>query len=277
MERSAPSSVEIKARRMNFQHTENKPRYWHHGDAFMTHALTSASIFFPEGERFFIRSVRNYQDQVSDPKLQEDIKGFIAQEATHGHEHTKYNADIVKQGYGFLRPVERQVKVGLALLNKYTPKQFQLAITVALEHITAISAGMLLAYPQLMEGVAPEHQEIWLWHAVEETEHKGVAFDVYNEVGGQYWVRVLALLLATLSFIPAVFLLLGRFLWIDKKLTRQTWQELKNYHQGKSFIFKEVGGHYLDYYRKDFHPWEVQNQQHIEDWKAQNDRQTITI
>lgn len=274
---TTPSTVEIKARRMNFQHTENKPRYWHHGDAFMTHALTSASIFFPEGERFFIRSVRHYQDQISDPQLQQDIKGFIAQEATHGHEHTKYNNDIIKQGYRFLKPVERQVKVGLALLNKRTPKQFQLAITVALEHITAIGAGMLLAHPQLMEDVAPEHQEIWLWHAVEETEHKGVAFDVYNEIGGKYWIRVLALMLATLSFIPAVFFLLGRFLIIDKKLNRNTFRGVRDYHKGKSYIFKELGKQYLDYYRKDFHPWQIQNQGLIENWKKQNQRTTVLI
>lgn len=267
---ATPSNVKIKARRMNFKHTQNKPRYWHHGDPFLTHALTSASIFFPEGERFFIRSVRHFEKEITDPQLREDIKGFIAQEATHGHEHTKYNDDVIGQGYRFLKPVERQVKIGLAMLNKYSPKQFQLAVTVALEHITSIAAGMLLAHPELMEGVEPEHQEIWLWHAVEETEHKAVAFDVYDYVGGKYWIRVLALGLATMLFLPAVFFLLSRFLIMDKKFNRKTFRDLKDYHEGKGHIFKELGAHYLEYYRRDFHPWDLQNQHHIDEWKNNN-------
>ncbi|PCI43875.1 MAG: hypothetical protein COB51_10950, partial [Moraxellaceae bacterium] len=77
--------------------------------------------------------------------------------------------------------------------------------------------------------------------------------------------------------IPAVFFLLGRFLIIDKKLNRNTFRGVKEYHQGKSYIFKELGAQYLDYYRKDFHPWQIQNQDHIENWKKQNQRNTVLI
>lgn len=263
-----PEDIDIKVRRMNFQHVENKPRYWHHGDPLMTHVLTSASIFFPEGERFFIRSVRNYQDRIDDPQLKKDIKGFIAQEATHSHEHKKYNRDVINQGYPFLNRVERQIKISLVLMGKYLPKQFQLAFTVCLEHITAIGAGALLANPELMEDVAPEYKEIWYWHAVEETEHKAVAYDVYETINGKYWIRILAMVLATISFIPAVFFLLGRFLVEDKLLKKSTWRNLKDYHKDKSHIFKDLGKEYLQFYRRDFHPWQIDNSELVREWKA---------
>ena len=46
--------------------------------------MNALSTTFPDGERFFIDSVRNFQDQIKDPKLQKDIRAFIGQEANHG-------------------------------------------------------------------------------------------------------------------------------------------------------------------------------------------------
>ena len=265
---SLPEGIDIKARQMNFQHIKDKPRHWHHGDPFMTHMLTSASIFFPEGERFFIRSVRNYQDQITDPKLQSEIRGFMAQEATHGDEHEKYNQDVIEQGYKFLGRVEKLVKYALAGLNKFSPKMYQLATTVALEHITAIGANALLENPELMKGVEPEYKEIWYWHAIEETEHKAVAFDVYNAIEGKHWVKVFAMVMASLTFIPGVIFLLGRFLIIDGKLfDKSIWSGVKDYHQGMSPAFQKLKEDYLAFYKKDFHPWQLDNSELVKQWK----------
>lgn len=265
---SLPEGLDINARQMNFQHVQGKPQYWHHGDPFMTHVLTSASIFFPEGERFFIRSVRNYQHQITDPQLQSDIRGFMAQEATHGDEHETYNQDVINQGYTFLTRVERLVKFSLAGLNKYTPKMYQLATTVCLEHITAIGANALLENPELMDGVDPKHKEIWYWHAVEETEHKAVAFDVYQAVGGKHWVKVMAMVLASLSFIPGVLFILGRFLLKDHKLfDKNVWRGVKEYHADAGHIFQKLKEDYLAFYKKDFHPWQLDNSKLVLEWK----------
>ena len=270
---SLPDGIDITARQMNFQHVEGKPKYWHHGDPFMTHMLTSASIFFPEGERFFIRSVRNYQHKITDPKLQKDIRGFMAQEATHGDEHEIYNQDVINQGYTFLAPVERIVKYGLAGLNKYSPKMFQLATTVCLEHITAIGSNALLENPELMDGVEPEYKEIWNWHAIEETEHKAVAFDVYSAIDGKHWVKVIAMVLASLSFIPGVIFLLGRFLQKDGILfDKSVWRGVKEYHADKGHIFDKLKADYLAFYKKDFHPWQLDNSELVREWKDMYER-----
>ena len=59
----------------------------------------------------------------------------------------------------------------------------RLAATVALEHLTAILAAALLdGRSGSLAGADPRVAELWRWHAVEETEHKSVAFDVYAVV-----------------------------------------------------------------------------------------------
>ncbi len=50
---------------------------------------------------------------------------------------------------------------------------------MALEHFTAILAHQLLADPRHLEGAEKETADLWRWHAVEEIEHKGVAYDTW--------------------------------------------------------------------------------------------------
>ena len=54
---------------------------------------------FPEGERFFIRSVLAYREQISDPKLLQEIREFCAQEAQHTLVHEAMNALAARHGY----------------------------------------------------------------------------------------------------------------------------------------------------------------------------------
>src|SRR5690606_41942592 len=53
--------------------------------------------------------------------------------------------------------------------------------TCALEHFTAMLAETILEHPEMLEGMDERVLPLWLWHAVEESEHKSVAFDVYQD------------------------------------------------------------------------------------------------
>lgn len=268
---SAPNEVKIIPRQMHFRHVKGKPKHWHHGDPLMSHLLTSASFFFPEGERFFIRSVRHYQNKITDPKLSNEILGFIAQEGIHGNEHEAFNEDVIEQGYSFLKPWKNIIKRIFVTMNKFTPKQFQLAMTVSLEHVTALLAGALLKYPDaLMKDCDPKYQEIWLWHAVEETEHKSVAMDTYTAIGGRHWIRYLSMLVSNLIFIPTVTTMLIQFLRRDGCSYKALYQEALEYHQENGAIFQEMWREYKSFFRKDFNPWDNDNQQLVDHWKKVN-------
>ncbi len=267
---SLPSDVTIEPRRMDFQAVTNKPRYWHPVAAF-THILTAASLFFPEGERFFVRSVQNYEHDISDPQLRKDMAGFMQQEVIHGEEHERFNYDIADQGYPYLYGIERFLVKGVfANIRRFTSRQVQLALTVCLEHVTATLAGALLKYPQLMDDAEPQYREIWNWHAVEESEHKAVAYDVYDAVGGSYWIRVTTLVLSSLFFLGLVLFVTGRMLHTDAKLfNREMVRETKEYVSERMWIFKNVGKDFIQFFKRDFHPWQIDNRDDIEAWKKQ--------
>jgi predicted metal-dependent hydrolase len=134
------------------------------------------SATFPLGEAFFVESVRAYRDGAP-PKLAEEIKSFTTQEAIHSREHDAFNRRAANSGCD-LTELEAQVAKRLAV-TKHKPAIVSLAATMALEHFTAILAHELLADRRHLEGAEQEAADLWRWHAVEEIEHKGVAYDTW--------------------------------------------------------------------------------------------------
>jgi len=153
-----PDHVSITPQRLNLQFDAATPRYWFDNDPVVTHFLNAMSLSFPDGERFFVDSVRHFRDRVEDPKRQKDISGFIGQEAMHSLEHTTFNRFLDSKGYG--RITRAAEKTARHLLKgayiRFTSHE-KLAATAALEHITAILADALLRDEKTMASIHPGH------------------------------------------------------------------------------------------------------------------------
>lgn len=179
----------IHVRKLQAGPSAQTPRYWFANDPFLTHFFNAVSSTFPEGERFFVRSVRHYADRIRDPQLIENVSRFVQQEAQHRSEHDAHIELLTEQGYGVLTKINAFARKGMDWNLKHTPR-LALAYTTATEHITAVLAGQILRHPQ--RWIQPMHrsmQPLWTWHAIEETEHKSVAFDVYQLAVGKLWLR----------------------------------------------------------------------------------------
>ena len=145
-------------RNLKFGLPAGKALSWNPGGLHITQFYNALSIFFPAGERFFIQSVRNYRQEITDPHLKEQVSAFIGQEGFHTREHEEYNEALVAEGM----PIEAMDALVVRLLElvKKAPRSVQLAATVALEHLTAVLGDMLLRNTELMEGVDPHYSAI---------------------------------------------------------------------------------------------------------------------
>lgn len=191
------------------------PKYWHGGDAFKTRYFDALSLLFPQGEKFFIDCVRDYKSQVTDPELQAQVKDFTFQEAQHSMVHRRYNDRLADQGVA-VADIEAAQKRLLGEARRKLPAKFTLAETAAAEHITAIMAEFTLSNPELLEDADPRIRAIYFWHAIEETEHKAVAYDVYKTVAkGGYFTRILAMLVESVMFPYFTFKLMSYMFYID--------------------------------------------------------------
>ena len=262
---AAPSTLVKPIRRdLSFELPADKVNSWHREGLHMAHFLNALSIFFPLGERFFIDSVRNYRARIEDPQLLEEVREFIGQEAMHSREHDIYNKALTAQGYPADK-LERVVGRVLKFFTRYTSKAQQLEGTMALEHLTAVLANFVLTHPDLFAGSDERYAKLWRWHAIEETEHKAVAFDVFRAVKGRetplaYVKRIVAFIISNVVFWPLVFYFHLSLVARDKALLNIAgWGRVLKQFLWKPGIFIKTVPGLLAYFKYNFHPWDHDN------------------
>lgn len=260
------AQVNIPPRRMDFDFSK-APRNGYANDEYMTTFWAAFSALFPKGESFFVESVRHYRNQVSGDILKAQIAGFIGQEAMHSKEHTTFNNFFAKQGYPMAQ-LDKDVGVLLLFIQKKLPPRLQLAITVCLEHYTAIIAEYCLKADHMHKMADPEILKIWLWHALEENEHKTVAFDVYEQVGGNYVERAAMM-------IPTTLILAFMFIWFHSRLLahdkqlfnfRKNWPGIKHFW-GKGSMLQNIVPQLLDFFKPNFHPSQHDTDALLNEWR----------
>ena len=271
-------------RRMNFDFND-VPEYWMNGSAGLTHFMTALSALFPAGEKFFIDSVRavRYHPAIKDDEaLQKEISAFIGQEAMHTQEHVNFNASAQKFGHDVETlekftdtAIQTAIKTFVKIVKPFgmTKEMVDLTATTALEHFTATIASQLLVNKHIQELMTDETMStMWYWHAIEENEHKAVAYDVYEGVFGKgikaYALRTSSLVFAmTLIFlIQSSFVL--RLLKQDNKLNLDELSVIYKYGYSPSKGISGMAKEMLAYFKPGFHPNDLDTVGLLKTWKA---------
>jgi len=264
---------EVPTRRISFEEAlRDLPKHFaEDGDIVGSHLLASLSAVFPDGEDFFVRSVRHYRKDITDPDLKRQVSGFIGQEAIHGREHRDFNARLAELGYP-TKQVERFTKKGLALRERIAPPISNLAATAALEHFTATLAESILGDERTREMIGDETvQGLFLWHALEESEHKAVAFDVYKAVGGSERMRVWTMRLIRWSFVIGMAVQVLVSVAMDPYARRHplmVWRSLRKL-LASPLMSRETWRILKDYDRPDFHPDDRDTDELVARWRAE--------
>ena len=271
---AAPQTVpprSVRTRRIAFAYPPSSlDRHYVNGDLVMSHVVSVLSAMFPPGEDFFVRSVKRHADEVTDPELTKQVAGFIGQEVTHGREHRELNNRLQEMGYPTHR-VSRMVKAGLRRNERLLPPKVQLAMTAALEHYTAALAETLLTDPRAQELLGEsEVRSMLLWHALEESEHKAVAFDVFRHVIGDEKLRIRTMRFTTVAFLTAVAghtllsLLADRATYNPRRLG-SSLAELRH----SPFLSRTVIRRLRDYNRVGFHPDDHDATELLDHWREE--------
>ena len=253
-----PADLTITPRDRRFGRESRQDRWWLGGNAAATAFYNALSVTFPKGEAFFIESVKAFRDGV-DPKLAREIKAFTIQEVVHSREHVAFNRRVLDHGYDISR-LDARVDEVLAIANS-RPPIVRLAATMALEHYTAILASELLKNPKHMEGADSESRDLWRWHALEEIEHKGVAYDTWlHATRGmsrrkRYRIKALTMLLVTFNFwrhrIEGTLDLMAQ----DGVTGWRAKAALAKYLLVSPGIVSRMIPAWLSYFLPGFHPW----------------------
>ena len=255
----------ITVRSIDLKPSAETPRYWFGGLAFETHFFNALSSTFPEGERFFIQSVRLGAAGLTDPALKTQIAAFTGQEGQHSMEHDAHVDLLVGQGYTALRRGNALMRTVLRWFTRHFPR-YSLAATTAVEHLTAVLAeGLMHDKVRWLAPMTADMRLLWHWHAVEETEHKAVAFDVYQQTHKSVALRRLAMVNVLPGLLLEVFVRQCYFLARDGRLFDFTeWQRGMRFLWGSDGLLRWLIRGHRTFYRRDFHPWQIDNSDQIQ-------------
>lgn len=267
-------SVPIIPRKMNFDLAKHNTQDWCCNSLLISAYMNGVSLALPLGEHFFIKSIRQFEADITEPQLQDDLKRFVAQEAIHSRQHQLYNELLIRDGYD-TKAIEQRTQNALdEHWEKSTPLE-RLAFTIALEHATHVLGDQILSHPERLVDWNPEFRAFWLWHAAEEVEHKAVCFDLFQQLGGTYLMRCKALVISTIRMLD--------IFWQSQYDLMQQSCQMRNIpmpskaqirKENLSFIFGKYGilrgfqNAYSEWFMPNYHPWKHDNRQALNDWKS---------
>jgi len=275
----------LKVRNVKFNF-DKVPKHWILGSTIATHFVNSMHVVFPEGEKFFVRSVRHFAKNINDKDLKTEINNFCGQEGIHAREHQRFWEVMEEQDLNpswfanFLKTSAFSGKysyenLSVKILNRIQPNlgyKFALSVTTALEHYTAIMANALFHEPiATNDNIAPQMLELLHWHASEEIEHKAVCFDVLKEVDDSYILRVSGMGMASIMLWG--YIGIGQIYFIAKDKDKSIIKmPIESFILLKTIIFGEIGKslskHLLLYFKKDFHPNDIDDRYLIDKFFA---------
>lgn len=262
----------IPTRRVSFSEAvEDLPRHFaQDGDLVVSHVMAALSAVFPDGEEYFVRSVRRFRDQITEPVLKRQMAGFIGQESVHGREHRILNDRLAELGYP-TKQAERITEVGLKLRERVLSAKSNLAATAALEHFTATLAELLMTDDEVRASIGHDTvRHLFLWHALEESEHKAVAFDVYRAVGGTERMRVWTMKVLRMVFIVGITAQVVVSLALDRATYRPGVLRTSLGRFRRSGVMRrEMWDRLHDYDERGFHPDDRDTSALIEQWRSE--------
>ena len=250
---------------------------WNGGDAFRSAFFNALSMSFPQGEQYFMDSVRAGLKTLSPEKqaaFAEEVQGFVGQEATHRRIHALFNEHL--HSMGFYNQIEVRAAARTAK-HAHRDVRIHVAATAATEHLTALFAEWMLQHPEALEGTEERLQTLWLWHSAEESEHRSTAFDVYIATGGNHEWRVKIFKYITTVFLYELARQTVLNLWHDGSLFRwSTWQSGARLLFAKDGLFRGNYRQWKAYTSPDFHPRQ-QDDQLARDWLAHNSDRFVPV
>jgi uncharacterized protein len=266
-----PADLSITPRDRRFGRDEATPRWWHGGRPEASAFYNALSATFPVGEAFFVESVRKFRDG-AEPRLAEEIKAFTTQEVIHSREHLAFNRRAADSGYDLTR-LEERVEMRLAI-TRTKPPIVSLAATMGLEHFTAILAHEILSDPRHFAGADPATAALWKWHASEEIEHKGVAYDTWlhatkNWPAGKRWkVKAKVMLFITRNFLVDRTAGALELLRQDGITGLRAWSKLLWYMWIQPGMMRKIAVAWGKFFLPNFHPWNEDDRALIADYDA---------
>ncbi len=173
--------------------------------------------------------------------------------------HEKWNERIEDEFGHPMGEIDSEIEEFLNLLRKTINPIDQLAVTACLEHFTSGFGYVFIGTPaglELVKRCQEPQKSLWMWHAVEEIEHKKVAFDTYKAMEGGYLRRAITMLFVTPLFLYRIVELTLRFCKARGLGGVGTFVHLMKWLFWSPGLLTKFIPHWLLWFKPSYHPSE---------------------
>jgi predicted metal-dependent hydrolase len=192
-QRPRPGSTELKVRRIDFAFDASTPLQWNRENPMFGFVMLTLTFLAPPFERYMVAATRMAMERITDPDVAAEADAFLRQEALHAKAHRHHVAALTAQ-YPGLAEVSAELQRRFDHLLTTKPLEYHLAYAADIEATFTPTFNLWLRHrDQLFDNGDPDVAPLFLWHLVEEIEHRSSAYLIYNEVVPDPWYRLRAL------------------------------------------------------------------------------------
>lgn len=185
--------TDLEVRRPKFDFTDDVPWAWHPENPAFSFFMNATSIIAICFEQMIVAAVQEAKPLITDADAAAEATAFLRQEAQHSSSHRKHVNALIKR-YPGLQQTFDDAMARFDALTATTSLKFRLAYIADLEATFTPSFKLMLDNEATLFRPGDDRvASLFLWHFVEEVEHRSSALLIYDAVVGDNWYRIRAL------------------------------------------------------------------------------------
>ena len=172
--------IPVRQLKFNFAEVQDHNPVWSQSNPEFSIFINALGLHVAHFEKFLVRVMRAYRDELNDEKLKSDVRAIIGQESHHALNFINWTTEMAKR-YPRLPALDQHARDYYQRAFKQKSKKFRIGFTSGYETFTFLGGMIVLnRYEEFMGRADPTIRALWVWHQGEEVEHGGVAFDFYT-------------------------------------------------------------------------------------------------
>lgn len=182
--------TDLEVRRPKFSFTEDVPWAWNPQNPAFSFFMNATSIIAICFEQMIVAAVQETTPLITDPEVAAEATAFLRQEAQHSSTHRKHVTALIKHYPG----LQQTLDAAIASFDDITATKslkFRLAYIADLEATFTPSFKMMLDNEATLFRPGDDRvASLFMWHFVEEVEHRSSALVIFDAVAGDSWYRL---------------------------------------------------------------------------------------
>lgn len=182
----------LEVRRPKFDFTGDVPWEWNPANPQFSFFMNATSIIAICFEQMIVAAVQEAKPLLADPEVAAEATAFLRQEAQHSSTHRKHVAALIRRYPGLQHTLDAAMG-SFDEVTRTASLKYRLAYIADLEATFTPSFKMMLDNEATLFRPGDERvASLFLWHFVEEVEHRSSALVIYDAAIGDSWYRIRA-------------------------------------------------------------------------------------